>query len=167
MRFIGALCLLLGQSAILAAPGGKAVVPLAEQEKASQFAFELIQVADQISTSYVQPVPASDLIAHALTALYESAHMSVPANLKSRLEKTTTNVEKVALIRELYVKIAPALSADGRNPRTIALKGMMRRLDPYSGIVSPRTRETTSPWNRSSPASGSTSPITEALGRSS
>src|SRR5712691_7260825 len=82
------------------------------QADAQTYAQYLIDLADQVAHTYVRPVSQADLLAAALTGLYEAVQAPVPANLKADLQTAATP-----------------------NGLLLSCSAMTKTLDPYSGVV--------------------------------
>ena len=111
---------------------------LAEEssESAREFAKQLYSVASTIEKQYVPPVSKRDLIAAALTKLYETGRTPVPASLPAEIktEKPDELIELIAQARE-SVRDIPGMDAD--QVFIACCRSMTRLLDPSSGIVEP------------------------------
>src|SRR5207302_8030364 len=71
------------------APGNKSD-PSTSNTEAQAYAQYVIDLADQVTHTYVRPVSQVDLLAAALAGLYEALQAPVPDNLKADLNAAAT-----------------------------------------------------------------------------
>ncbi len=124
-----------------------------------KYAQQLGHLTEQISQSYVRPVPREDLLEAALVALYQAARRSPPRDLKAQVRQAVSlsstlraqsggiggeelssvdgppadPVEK--LLARLREEVGEAEALRGQNPLLLSCKALTRVLDPYSGVV--------------------------------
>jgi carboxyl-terminal processing protease len=171
--FYSAFCILHSALSLCAAPvpsppppappatPGYANRPLDESEA---FAQNLLSIVNWIADSYVRPVPRTELLQTALTALYETSRQPVPRNLVQsiqRAEKAAASLASPAttmpapivpalagarnpltddrplleLLRSLRTDIKQAERMSGADPLRVCCQAMLRSLDPYSGVI--------------------------------
>jgi carboxyl-terminal processing protease len=108
-------------------------VPVRQDDRA--FAEQLLDVAHQVADKYVRPVSCQDLVYAALAGLYEAARLPQPARLQTRVEKATTDLALVEVIRQARAQVGDAEDLGNRNVLAVCCQAVARTLDPYSGVV--------------------------------
>lgn len=124
--------------------------PLAAPDEARVFATQVLGIAEEITHLYVRPVTRQELVTAALIGLYEEAREPLPESVAAELERwaaekngTAAPTEGAALDAALLGVLAEARNQladpeplrNGNDLRS-AIKGMLRRLDPYCALVS-------------------------------
>jgi carboxyl-terminal processing protease len=136
MPRVAALSVLLLAAAVC--PGApRPAAPTTAGPPAQQFAVQFLNVAQQVNTQYLRPVPVPDLVHAAVTGLYEKARIPAPADLRQRVDAANARGELVLVIQEAHARAADPLAALGRDPMTVACQAMFRSLDPYSAVIGP------------------------------
>lgn len=101
MRAIfGTWVMLLCVSAAVAAPGRPPAPAPKPDENARRFAIELYQALDQISDSYVRPLPREKLYEAALKGLYRAARKPVPRALLAGLRQALAEADSPVDLRK-------------------------------------------------------------------
>jgi carboxyl-terminal processing protease len=140
-------------------PPRRTEVPVSPPAEGAAFARQLVGVANQVSELYVRPIPRADLLAAALTGLYERARLPVPRNLHARLKKADAedriratpaspgwalppgdDSPLVRLVDRVRTEVGKAPTLEGQQPLLICCQAMTRVLDPHS-IVSSAAQE--------------------------
>ena len=67
------------------------------QDEADAYGQDLLRVVREISGRYVRPIPASKLVAAALTELHEAAQVAAPAALEAELEQAAAKTDVSSL----------------------------------------------------------------------
>ena len=95
----------------------------------------LVDVVDPIAEHYFRPVSRTELILAGLSGLYEAAKVPVPKTLPSELE-TADPGKLLALVTQARLSIGNVESLKGTKALRVSIQGVLRKLDPYSGLMS-------------------------------
>jgi C-terminal peptidase prc len=146
MRAIfGTWALLLSASVALAAPGRPSAPTPQLDENARRFGQELYQALDQISDTYIRPIPREKLYVTALTGLYRAARKPVPRALIASVQKVLSETDAPGDLRKPPPEVEPREALLGRafletglcyeEATLAAYRSVAALLDPHSGIV--------------------------------
>jgi carboxyl-terminal processing protease len=95
----------------------------------------LADVVNPITERYFRSVSRTELVLAGLTGLYEAAKVPVPKTLASELE-TDDPRKLLAVITQARVNIGSVESLAGTKALRASIQGVLRKLDPYSGLMS-------------------------------
>jgi C-terminal peptidase prc len=117
--------------------------PTAQQRsEAFQYAEQVTLLAHEIERYYVRPVEQADLIHAALAGLYETVRHPIPSSLRAEIDRAKKDggqLRELVELRELVARHRLALGDPEplRGPGALlaSARGMMRVLDPHSGII--------------------------------
>ena len=131
--------------------------PKALQVEARRFAQHMNAVVDQVAEKYVRPVSREDLLEAAMAGLFEAARKPVPRDLRAQIRQavaltsalraqsgvanpnialasTSRPVDPVErMLAQLRMEVGEADL--GNDSLAIACRGMAKKLDPYSGVI--------------------------------
>jgi C-terminal peptidase prc len=89
-----------------------------------------------IADEYVRPVSRSDLLFAALSGLYETAKVPIPASLRTDTEAAKTDSARIALISKTREKLGDGDSLRGTAALIASIQAMCKTLDPHTTIMS-------------------------------
>ncbi len=117
-----------------AAPLERPTRTINEQE-ATQFATQILQLTETISSQYVREVSQTDLVLAALEGLHEAARRPMPVGLKVDVRNAKTPRDLLPIVADArrHIGFDPAL--EGLKGLFVAAQAIPRALDPYCGLV--------------------------------
>jgi C-terminal peptidase prc len=130
----------------LLAPGPAALPPSSPVgEEAHEYAKQLLNLTEKISTDYIRAVDRKELLAAALAGLYEAARKPVPPRLRAALEKAGED-ELHHLIAQAREQAGAAEALRGHQALLVSMRALSRVLDPYAVVYDlEASRRTTEP----------------------
>jgi C-terminal peptidase prc len=114
----------------------KASEPELNATLAHNFAQQLlVYVIDPITQQYVRPVSKAELVAAALTGLYEAAQKPVPPGLLGSVHKAASDQELLNLLAQSRSRLGDVEALRGPNAVLVSIRALAQVLDPYSGLI--------------------------------
>ena len=118
----------------VAAPIERPVKSISEAE-ATQFASQLLQLTETISSQYVREVSQAELVLAALKGLHETARRPFPDGLAVDIRNAKTPRDLIPIVADARRRIGTEPSLEGMKGQFAAAQAIPRALDPYCGLV--------------------------------
>ena len=113
--------------------------------EAEAFGRQLIELAERVSTEYVQPVPAHELYLAGLAELYDTAGLKFPEEIRKDILQANGYADSLRVITNARVALGRRDELSGWRAFVIAVNGFSRATDPYCALS----------WQKSSSAAAS------------
>jgi carboxyl-terminal processing protease len=95
----------------------------------------LTDVVNPVSERYFRPISHTELIVAGLTGMYDAANVVVPKTLASDVESTEPR-KLLMLITQTRMSLGDIEPLRGTNALRASVRGVLKKLDPYSGLMS-------------------------------
>jgi C-terminal peptidase prc len=107
--------------------------PPQPSDDAREYARQLLDLTETISSRYVRPVDRRDLLAAALTGLFDAARKPVPPRIRASLDRAGED-ELNALVVRLREEAGSAEELKGHGALLVSLRAMRDVLDPFAVV---------------------------------
>jgi carboxyl-terminal processing protease len=102
-----------------------------DRSDANAYATRVLAAADIVGDEYIEKIPVSKLVAHAIRGLYDGLPAKLPRDLEDRLNNVEKENDLKKLIADARFHLGKNQALDERRDLSLAVNAMLRRLDPY------------------------------------
>ena len=131
------LLLLAPAAPVPAAPPPAKVAP-ADRQRATDFAHQVYQTAQNILEIYARPVEMNEMIAAAVRGLHDEAGIAVSDQVLESVREAESTAELLNLLADTRARLGNLPHLSGPRSYFAAVNGFKHATDPYCGLASPR-----------------------------